>query len=222
MQACTTTTVQAYRVPVTTYRQVCRDVVVPVAPVAPAVPQFGVAPSAGCSSCGVQHAAAPAFVAPQPQAYVAPQTAPTYATPTPQLGPVITPIPGPANQLPTTTPGTTGGQSGADQIPTLPTTPTPQSQIPQSQYNNSSLRSTEVYPQRVPTPDLRPLPDLERTNERAAPQLLSPNPNDRTAQRDLIPAGAIAPIAWATQRTAAPVAVAPAASSNSGGWRPSR
>ncbi|MCA9270663.1 MAG: hypothetical protein KDA41_19410, partial [Planctomycetales bacterium] len=54
MQACTTTTYQARRVPVTTYQQVCSMVQTPVAPAvqyAPVQP-YAVAPQ-GCSTCGV-------------------------------------------------------------------------------------------------------------------------------------------------------------------------
>jgi hypothetical protein len=227
MQACTTTTVQAYRVPVTTYRQVCRDVTVPVAPAvaAPvaypqAVPQYGVA-TPGCSSCGGH--AAPAYAMPQAAAtYAIPQTAPTYATPTPQLGPVITPIPGPAASPTTGLAPMQGGDASSYQSTPADTTPVlPQTQIPQSQptYNPSSLRHETYQPQpRVSNPELRPLPDLERTNERTAPPLLNPNPNDRTAQR-AVPVGAIVPIEWAANRTpAAPVVPR----TDSRGWRPSR
>jgi hypothetical protein len=156
MQACTTMTTQAQRVPYTTYRQVCQMVqpqptcntcAMPVVsgpqvvqmppppmmqqqlamPVAPATP--------GCSSCGVGQVVAPAapMVPSYPQYQQAPQQ---FQQPTTELAPQqpsssLTPVP--ADQAPTLQQGQSYYQG-----PTFPsnnsTTQYPQTQYPQTQY----------------------------------------------------------------------------------------
>lgn len=172
MRACTSMTTRAQRVPVTTYRQVCSMVTQPTQVVS-------ASPVTSCPSCAVPQVA-PAM--PAPTTSVAPSTS---------LSPV--PVPQTQQQQQGTTP--------AEQAPTLPQT-IPGSQTPYSNgsagtYQGSSNRSySSSYQPRSTQPqsEIRPLPDLDQEDSRQAPPLLSPD--DRTAARDVVPAGAFTPISW--------------------------
>lgn len=239
MQPCTSVTYQAQRVPVTTYKQVCR--MVPTAPACPtcqtpgcstcpsAVPYAAASPvmpgpplasgSPGCSSCGVPQAS---FSVPQaqPQAYPGPATS-------------LSPVPSPSSS-PMTVPGPSSSGGAAETAPTL--APGQGQSQGQGQYpmtQGTSARGTvNTYRQPNTLPDLRPLPDLERTNESSAPPLL--NTDDRTARLDTVREGAIVPISWEYTAPAQPKVegAAPAAQTaastappavkrlDDSGWRP--
>ncbi|MCA9268056.1 MAG: hypothetical protein KDA41_06275, partial [Planctomycetales bacterium] len=135
--------------------------------------------------------------------------------PTPMYGQA--PMPQPTTSL-APAPATGQGQQQqqpADQLPTL----APGAQIPfqqQGTMQGTSARAVqEPYRPRFNTPDIRPLPDLDRASGDAPPLL---NPDDRTASRTVVPAGAVVAISW--QR---PVAEAPAVKKlDDSGWRPAR
>ncbi len=126
-----------------------------------------------------------------------------------------------------TVPGPSGSSGAAERAPTL-APGQGQGQYPMTQ-GASARGTTNTYRQPATLPDLRPLPDLERTNESSAPPLL--NADDRTARLDTVREGAIVPISWEYTapvqpkiETAAPAAL-PAAKPaarrlDDSGWRP--
>jgi hypothetical protein len=223
MQACTTFTWRAQRIPYTTNGAVFAQPQPSVAYYAPQAVNYAPAPMV--------------YAAPQPAPPV-PYTPPVGSPPTVQGSTPTTSGPAPympggssaapADQRPSLVPDTAPIETGRQPLPQVPPDPdlSPPSSAPAGAASGATSTPRPNF-RVVPVPDPESAPSTQQTP--ALPSIF--NPNDRTASRELRQvAWAVAPIEWENVRPASrSVAAAPAtrvsapaaaisASSSSDGW----